>query len=273
MVEAFRWVDVEIQPDLAPGFAGSMPFLIAMRGALGRVLSDADVTPAQESHADQPGAFRLMFHSMGEMAKGLDYPKPFVLQFEPGEDLFRVRLFGAAMSFAAEIAATLAQVAAQTVSNPFGHPVAVTARRIVVGRLSDWEGERGFSRLVFVTPLAMRHGQEMQDNPNAVLRGLLRRVSGILAWQGLGLPRPFSEYQVQLAGQFGAAHWVGRSEKPTEWQHPSSRQKRIFSETGTLGTLVLGAPANDLLPLLKLGEVLHVGSKATIGCGRIRLSL
>ena len=272
LIDIFHWVDVEIQPELRDGFANSMAFLVSMRGALGLHLHETCLVATQDTDNDQCSAARLMFHSMGQIAKGFEYPKPYVLQFDTDPAVFRVRLFGPAMAFAVEISAILMRIAAQLKNNPFGQPVKITGRRIATGSIVKAVNEDTKSRLDFLTPLAMRQGQEMQDAPTAVLRGVLRRASGVLAWYGLGLPQPFSEVQDRLALQFKLAHWEARSERSEAWFHPSSRQKRRFREFGTRGVLALGASVGDVYGLFKLGEAVHAGSKTTIGCGRFRLS-
>jgi CRISPR-associated endoribonuclease Cas6 len=42
---------------------------------------------------------------------------------------------------------------------------------------------------------------------------------------------------------------------------------------GKVGRLVYGGVAARFLPILKAGEILHVGKNAASGCGRIRITL
>ena len=52
----------------------------------------------------------------------------------------------------------------------------------------------------------------------------------------------------------------------------SARQGRELLLGGKLGQLSYGAEAVPFLPLLRAGEILHVGKNPTSGCGRIRVT-
>lgn len=269
VLERFCWIDVEAQLALPPDFVLSMPGLIAIRGALGRQLGEAGQPAGCGSGSDQPSPAQLMFYSMGQMAKGLDYPKPFVLQFDPGENRVRVRLFGPAMVFGTAILAALQRIAAQPRDNPFGQPVDVVSQRVCSGRVSVDDADRSASHLFFLTPLVMRRGQCVQDNAGALRNSLVRRVSGILAWYGMGLPVPFADLQSQLLQRFPTLSWANAGQDcMASWAHPSGRQKTMFYEAGVLGRVSLGARVSEFWALFKLGQIVHAGAKTSIGCGR-----
>ncbi|GFO73301.1 hypothetical protein BJAS_P4036 [Bathymodiolus japonicus methanotrophic gill symbiont] len=63
---------------------------------------------------------------------------------------------------------------------------------------------------------------------------------------------------IQCKTQF---HWY-------EWQRYSSRQKQKMVFGGVLGELELEGDLADFLPILALGQWLHVGNKTTFGMGR-----
>ncbi len=53
----------------------------------------------------------------------------------------------------------------------------------------------------------------------------------------------------------------------------SARTGREMSLDGKVGRALFGAGAGAFLPILRLGEVLHLGKNAASGCGRIRASV
>jgi len=68
---------------------------------------------------------------------------------------------------------------------------------------------------------------------------------------------------IQCKTQF---HWY-------EWQRYSSRQKQKMVFGGVLGELELAGDLNVFLPMLALGQWLHVGNKTTFGMGRYQIDL
>lgn len=267
VLERFAWIDVELSLRLDAGFHARMEMMVALRGAIGRVLREAELPLEDAAAQDQPGAARLMFRDMGKMAKGMEYPKPFLLQFDDGAGVVRVRLFGPLMCCAAEIASALVRVATQAQDNPLGCVPTALGRKILPGRI-DATGA-SFERMRFVTPLSMRHGQDVQDDPKAVLHGVLRRISGILAWSGIGLPEPHEVLQEHLGDRFPNADWD--SKRDADWLHRSQRQGKQFQDRGVLGVFNLGGAPGALWPMFKLAEITHVGAKASIGCGRFEM--
>lgn len=68
---------------------------------------------------------------------------------------------------------------------------------------------------------------------------------------------------IQCKTQF---HWY-------EWQRYSSRQKQKMVFGGVLGELELTGDLSAFLPLLALGQWLHVGNKTTFGMGRYQINV
>jgi hypothetical protein len=49
----------------------------------------------------------------------------------------------------------------------------------------------------------------------------------------------------------------------------SARSRQEMDLGGKVGCLTYGPPATTFLPLLKAGEILHIGKNAAAGCGRV----
>jgi len=59
--------------------------------------------------------------------------------------------------------------------------------------------------------------------------------------------------------------------EPVAWRRGSTKQDRELPMAGEVGTLYLEGPLDPLLPLLALGERIHVGARTSFGQGRYRL--
>jgi len=59
--------------------------------------------------------------------------------------------------------------------------------------------------------------------------------------------------------------------EPYQWQRYSTRQKQAMTFNGVLGTLRLSGELSVFLPLLVLGQWIHVGSKTTFGMGHYEI--
>ncbi len=271
VIDHFRWVDVEIDLDVPGSFQWQMSHFVALRGAVGEALGARFIHPVSDP-LDIPGANFLMFRNWEtEMAKGLPYPKPFLLQVEQGGATVRIRLFGPLMAHASEVSEALTRALTRNERLPLGRAYSVVARRVFVGQIAPGDLSDGENlALWFLTPLSMRHHKVGQDAPLSVLRGIHRRLSGILAWYGIGLPLSVSEMHQILADRFSGAYWA-RGAARDAWKHPTARQRQIFPERGLVGLLNLNAHCGDLAPFFKLGEVVHAGGKAAIGCGRFEM--
>lgn len=99
------------------------------------------------------------------------------------------------------------------------------------------------------------------------LMALARRI-GLLEQTHLADP-PRRDYRelVAVAERISLAprlEWV-------DWQRWSNRQKRHMQLGGLMGDIELVGPLDDFMPLLVIGEWLHVGKNATFGLGRYSL--
>lgn len=98
---------------------------------------------------------------------------------------------------------------------------------------------------------------------------LLRRASSLATFHGAGHPElAFAE----LARQAEAVRTVRSELRWVEGARRSNRQQREVPLGGLFGTLAYEGELAPLVPLLRLGEQIHVGKGTVFGLGRYRLA-
>lgn len=123
-------------------------------------------------------------------------------------------------------------------------------------------------RLTLLTPLRLIYQERLATALpfHVLIRQLLRRLA-LLSYFHCGGPAegiPFREWialaeQVRLTSQ--ELQWF-------DWERYSSRQQTTMALGGLLGTVSYEGPIAPFLPLLKLGELIHVGKGTSFGLGR-----
>lgn len=128
-------------------------------------------------------------------------------------------------------------------------------------------------RLEFVTPLRIRTGGSYNTSPDfvAVTHALLRRIHLLAAVHGGGngdvsWMRPLLAAADRIVTE--------RSEfRLYRWSRTSGRQHREVPMDGVVGTLEASGDLTPLMPYLRAGEWLHVGSGTSMGMGKYRVLL
>lgn len=124
----------------------------------------------------------------------------------------------------------------------------------------------------FITPTRLIHGGKCLHIPefHAIVRNLLRRLSSLsYFYHGFAYEADFQEI-IRHAGE------VRMVRDETSWVtigRYSSRQKRRVPLEGFVGRAVYEGPLADFLPLLLLGELIHVGKGTVFGQGKFALRL
>ncbi|MGD9099609.1 MAG: CRISPR system precrRNA processing endoribonuclease RAMP protein Cas6 [Anaerolineae bacterium] len=140
----------------------------------------------------------------------------------------------------------------------------------VVARAATLPAER--LRLRFLSPTRLRHrGKPLQCPPFHVLvRRLLDRVSS-LSYFHCG-----QRWEADFRGLVEQAQEVELTVCDTHWvnvERYSSRQRARLSLGGFVGDVVYAGDLTPFLPLLCLGELVHVGKAAVFGNGRYRMEI
>ena len=123
----------------------------------------------------------------------------------------------------------------------------------------------------FLTPIRLRHrGILARTVPFHVLvRHLLRRVAllSFFHCQGRTEGVPFREW-IAFSER---VHVVSEELEWFDWERYSSRQRTRMALGGLVGSVTYEGPVMPFLPLLRVGEICHVGKNTTFGLGAYRL--
>jgi hypothetical protein len=125
-------------------------------------------------------------------------------------------------------------------------------------------------RLEFVTPTRLRQNADLVVKPEftTLATALLRRVS-VLAEVHCGAQPRISAREILAPA---ADVKVEKSElRWHDWERYSARQDTRMALGGFVGRITFAGPLDPWLPLLRLGEVLHVGKGTAFGLGRYRI--
>lgn len=235
-------------------------------------------------------------------------PRPFILEppleekteYAPGEPLvFGLLLFGRAANLLPYFIVTLDEFARRgigkgrrpftldkiTVVNPLTGESAViyegtdrvvrprdlrvTARDVwlhAAGEVSG--GDIGAARIKFISPTRITYESRPVRTPefHTIIRNLIRRISSMCYFHhGFAYEAAFPEI-IQDAAQIKL---VANHTRWFEWERYSSRQAKKVPLGGLLGEALYSGPATGFWPLLRLGELLHVGKGTVFGQGKI----
>jgi hypothetical protein len=125
--------------------------------------------------------------------------------------------------------------------------------------------------LQVVTPVHIkRAGRSIRRAPSlkALLTVLLRRIASLAAAH-TDLPH-IDGYRELLAAAEGVRH-RSRGIRTASWTRHSSRQVSGVPMSGIMGEITYFEVPPEIVPWLKLGEVLHVGKGTGFGLGRYRI--
>jgi hypothetical protein len=132
---------------------------------------------------------------------------------------------------------------------------------------------RSALRVCFLSPTRIRIDGAPQSAPrfDLLIRSLLRRISMLVSTHGAG------EFAVDYKGLIQRAGEVGIRSSNLRWwdfERYSNRQQRKMKMGGFVGEIEYeGDPEifSEFLPLLLVGEILHIGSSTTFGLGLYKI--
>jgi hypothetical protein len=151
----------------------------------------------------------------------------------------------------------------------------LTGRQIIArapAGVAESAGNDGLRALAitFQTMTRLKHEAGYARHPefHILVRSLLRRVSNLLYFHGgIDLGVDFRDL-IARASQVSLTHDGTRWQ---DWTRYSSRQGAAMDLGGFVGEARYAGELDGFLPLLLLGEYVHVGKNATFGLGRMRV--
>jgi hypothetical protein len=119
----------------------------------------------------------------------------------------------------------------------------------------------------FLTPTRMKHKGKYVERPefHVLIRNILRRVSSLYYFH-CG-----ERWETDYRGTIEAAKGVRLAEVGTgwvDWERYSRRQRQRMNLGGLVGQATYEGGLTPFLPLLALGEVVHVGKGTVFGNGK-----
>lgn len=138
----------------------------------------------------------------------------------------------------------------------------------ILERIAGWEPRR--LGVQFVTPARLRFEGKLTDQIefHHLVRALLHRLSSLLYFH-CGV-EPDTDY-AGLIARAQEVHTVQRRLRWVEQNRYSSRQKSLLQMGGVTGEMVFEGHLEPFLPLLAVGEYVHIGKGTVMGLGKIRL--
>ena len=127
--------------------------------------------------------------------------------------------------------------------------------------------------LHFLTPTRLKYnGRYVEEAPafHVVVRTLLRRVSS-LSYFHCG-QRWETDYRGWIE-QAQEVETVAAEVRWVDWERYSSRQRRRMNLGGIVGRVTYSGELARFLPLLRLGELIHVGKGAVFGNGQYEMEI
>jgi hypothetical protein len=124
----------------------------------------------------------------------------------------------------------------------------------------------------FLTPTRMKHEGRFVDRPefHVLVRNILRRVSSLYYFH-CG-----ERWETDYRGMIEAAKEVRLAEAGTgwmDWERYSRRQQQRMNLGGLVGKATYEGVLAPFLPLLVLGELVHVGKACVFGNGKYEVEL
>lgn len=121
-----------------------------------------------------------------------------------------------------------------------------------------------------MTPLRQRFDGRITDKIefHILIRNLLRRISS-LSYFHCG-----EKFQVDFKGLIERAKAVNQIKSDLhwyDWKRYSTRQEEWMSLGGVTGKVSYEGELTEFMPLLKLGEYVHVGKGTSFGLGKYEI--
>lgn len=155
-------------------------------------------------------------------------------------------------------------------TNQLLQPVCLLSSANRIKNLSEILEKESKLTLHFVTPVRIKWAGHLVQKPefHHLIRSLLRRISSLSYFHCN------KKLELDFRGLIQQALGMERVCEDVDWcdlERYSTRQKQRMKLGGFIGSATYAGDLAKFLPLLALGEVLHVGKAAGFGLGRYRI--
>ncbi len=226
--------------------------------------------PLDRRETFEPGE-HLDFHVV-LIGRGIDYLPYFVLVFQQLGDAGLGRTRG---RFTLENVTALGMGSGEE-ETVFDVSDGMIHNRDLSAGLAEWEAlaatlPTNCLTVEFLTPTRLKHkGQWVRNGPpfHILVKALLGRISS-LSYFHCG-----ERWETDFRGWIDRAQdvrLVGSGTGWVDWERYSGRQKQRVRMGGLVGRVTYEGNLRDYLPLLALGELIHVGKGTVFGNGQIRV--
>lgn len=260
-VSVLRPPDFDVYPGLALRF----------RGALGKKLYDLG-PPKTLWHNScvRARAWDVLMEPIGH-----EIAKPMTVQVDVSAThiTITVRLVGMADYWRPDVtAALLAALDEGIKSHDHGHylmPLSIeSVKGGALGGCELFQGPANEARLIFETPLRLRHERATRVSAASFLISLANRVKTLAPWHLTKLVEDWDSLHKAAWAIEDDCHAL----LPYYWSRGSRRVQGRVPMLGFVGTLVLRGPLQRFVPYLQICEKMNAGSHASLGLGRYKLS-
>ena len=277
------WTSAVVEVDLQGmgAFAGVPNLLNKVRGAWGDALLAGASEAVRNGHPctwSPPCAAEAFFGRKPAIRIGAadsEITKPYVLSAErKGQHLLvRLRIFGFADLWTQPAAHALAEALRARVRWDLlaRDDGLFVPKRIEIDDLRVVSDERiclslppEACQVCFLTPLDAERGA-LDERPCLLFERLARRMSMLARWYDLSIETPWHELEEAWRG----CHYELPEEGTFAGTRPPARGgHRLRNAMSPHRVVDISGPLETLWPLLRLGELAHVGRGANIGLGR-----
>lgn len=144
----------------------------------------------------------------------------------------------------------------------------ITPDKIMIGRNERIEK----IEIRFLSPARFVYEEKLTEDIefHILLRSLLRRLSSLMYFHcGKRLDMDFRD----VIEKAGTIRIVENGLVWKDWMRHSSRQDSWRVSGGVVGSISYQGPLQDFLPLLWLGEYIHIGKQTSFGLGQLRVGI
>ena len=122
-------------------------------------------------------------------------------------------------------------------------------------------------KVTLETPLRIKHKGRLSNGLpfHLMVRGMLRRVSSVMAACGEGEPHLDYHGLVDLSRSVRVAD---SNTRWYDWKRYSNRQDRSMLMGGIVGSITYEGKIKPFLPLIEVAAKLHIGKQTTFGLGK-----